>query len=85
MWAILFFLLPLIGIAYIGWHISWITDAIYECSWGTHQRGNTHYYTSSGLGIWGGKFRIGTQSEYVVTTLRNEPKKPLSIHHTFLY
>lgn len=55
------------------WPISWITDAIYECSWGTHQRGNTHYYISSGLGIWGGKFRIGTQSEYVVTTLRNEP------------
>ncbi len=55
MWAILFFLLPLIGIAYIGWPISWITDAIYECSWGTHQRGNTHYYISSGLGIWGGK------------------------------
>ena len=73
MWAILFFLLPLIGIAYIGWPISWITDAIYECSWGTHQRGNTHYYISSGLSIWGGKFRIGTQSEYVVTTLRNEP------------
>ncbi len=45
----------------------------------------THYYISSGLGIWGGKFRIGTQSEYVVTTLRNEPQKPLSIHHTFLY
>ena len=67
------------------WPISWITDAIYECSWGIHQRGNTHYYISSGLGIWGGKFRIGTQSEYVVTTLRNEPKKPLSIHHTFLY
>ena len=55
------------------WPISWIADAIYECSWGTHQRGNTHYYISSGLGIWGGKFRIGTQSEYVVATLRSKP------------
>ena len=54
------------------WPISWITDAIYECSWGTHQRGRTRYYISSGLGIWGGKFRIGTQSEYVVATLRSE-------------
>ena len=54
------------------WPISWITDAIYECSWGSHQRGATQYYVSSGIGIWGGKFRIGTQSEYVVATLKNK-------------
>ena len=52
------------------WPISWITDRIYECSWGSHQRGNTRFYISSGIGIWGGKFRIGTQSEYVVAILR---------------
>ena len=51
------------------WPISWITDAIYECSFGPWKRGNTQFYVSSGLGIWGGKFRIGTQSEYVVATL----------------
>ena len=51
------------------WPISWITDHIYECSWGNHQRGNTRYYVSSGIGIWGGKFRIGTQSEYVVANI----------------
>ena len=50
------------------WPISWITDHIYECSWGSYQRGHTHYYISSGLGIWGGKFRIGTQSEFGVAT-----------------
>jgi predicted MPP superfamily phosphohydrolase len=54
------------------WPISWITDAIYECSWGSHQRGNTQYYVSSGIGIWGGKFRIGTQSEYVVATISSK-------------
>ena len=53
------------------WPISWITDAIYECSWGSHQRGNTRFYISSGIGIWGGKFRIGTQSEYIVTTIKH--------------
>ena len=53
------------------WPISWITDAVYECSWGTYHRGHTQYYVSSGLGIWGGKFRIGTQSEYVVATISN--------------
>jgi predicted MPP superfamily phosphohydrolase len=52
------------------WPISWITDRIYECSWGSHQRGSTQFYVSSGIGIWGGKFRIGTQSEYVVATLK---------------
>ena len=57
------------------WPISWITDAIYECSWGPWQRGNTQFYVSSGLGIWGGKYRIGTQSEYVVATLTNKKQQ----------
>ena len=54
------------------WPISWITDALYECSWGSYQRDHTHYYISSGIGLWGGKFRIGTQSEYVAATLKRE-------------
>ena len=52
------------------WPISWITDAIYEDAFGPLRKGNTQYYVSSGMGIWGGKFRIGTRSEYVVLTLR---------------
>ena len=54
------------------WPVSWITNAVYECAFGSHQRGHTRYYVSSGMGIWGGKFRIGTRSEYVVATLANE-------------
>lgn len=54
------------------WPISWVTDAMYEKSWGHHQRGKTRYYISSGLGIWGPKIRLGTQSEYLV--LRVTPK-----------
>jgi len=57
------------------WPISWITDAVYECSWGSHQCGKTNYYISSGIGLWGGKFRIGTQSEYVVATLQSSSSK----------
>ena len=53
------------------WPLSWITDVLYECSWGDHQRGNTRYYVSSGIGIWGGMFRIGTQSEYVVAIIKH--------------
>lgn len=51
------------------WPISWITDMMYEKSWGHHQRGRTQYYISSGLGIWGPKIRIGTRSEYLVLHL----------------
>ena len=52
------------------WPASWATDAMFECSWGLHRRGQTQYYVSSGLGIWGGTYRIGTQSEYVVAEIR---------------
>lgn len=52
------------------WPISWITNAIYEQSHGYLQKGNTHFYVSSGMGLWGGKYRIGTQSEYVVINLK---------------
>lgn len=52
------------------WPISWITDAIFEKSHGRLEKDGTTVYVSSGLGIWGGKFRIGTRSEYVVITLR---------------
>ena len=52
------------------WPISWIEDAIYECAYGEQTKSNTRFYVSSGIGIWGAKFRIGTQSEYVVLTLK---------------
>ena len=52
------------------WPISWIEDTIYECAYGSLTKGNTRFYVTSGIGIWGGKFRIGTQSEYVVLTLK---------------
>ena len=53
------------------WPGNWITHSIYECPYGPWQRGDTRYYVSSGLGIWGAKFRIGTQSEYIVATIHN--------------
>ena len=53
------------------WPASWVTEAIYECAFGEHRRGQTRYYVSSGMGIWGGKFRIGTRSEYVVMEVKN--------------
>lgn len=54
------------------WPGNWVCDAMYECAYGSHLRGNTRYYITSGLGIWGGKFRIATRSEYIVLLLSQE-------------
>lgn len=51
------------------WPLNWVTKAMYECNYGQYKRGNTDYYVSSGMGVWGGKFRIGTDSEYAVITI----------------
>ena len=61
------------------WPISWVTDALYEKSWGHHQRGTTRYYITSGIGIWGARIRIGTRSEYLVLNIRQSvPQQPRS-------
>ncbi len=52
------------------WPISWITDAMFEVSHGYKRKGDTDIYVSSGMGIWGGKIRIGTVSEYVVIKIK---------------
>lgn len=43
-----------------------IVKRMYELGYGYLKKGNTHYYVSSGLGLWGPQYRIGTQSELVV-------------------
>jgi len=46
----------------IGW--------IYEVGYGYKKKGNTHVYVSSGLGLAGPQYRIGTVSEIAVLNLR---------------
>lgn len=48
------------------WPISLVTRMLYEVDHGFLKKGDTNIYVSSGIGLWGGKFRIGTQSEYIV-------------------
>ncbi len=48
------------------WPVTWITRSMYERTYGYLEKGATKYWVSSGLGIWGGKFRIGSRSEYIV-------------------
>ena len=51
------------------WPGSWVVKMMYELPYGYMQKGNTHYYVSSGLGLWGPKYRVGTKSEMVVIKL----------------
>jgi predicted MPP superfamily phosphohydrolase len=50
--------------------ISLIVRSMYEVTHGYKKKGNSHFYVSSGLGIWGPPVRIGTRSEVGVITMR---------------
>ena len=57
------------------WPVSWATDLMFEKAWGPYRKGDTRYYISSGLGLWGAKIRVGTRSEYLVLTLKKGTRK----------
>jgi len=54
------------------WPFNFITNAIYEVSWGYKKIGNTHIYVSSGFGTWGPPIRLGNRPEVVSITLHFE-------------
>ncbi len=47
-----------------------IVKGMYQLAYGYLKSGNTHYYVSSGLGLWAAPVRIGTQSEIVRINMR---------------
>jgi uncharacterized protein len=47
------------------WPLGYITDLIYQLSWGYRQIGSTHFYVSSGAGTWGPPMRLGNVPEIV--------------------
>lgn len=47
-----------------------LVDAMYEQSWGYRKWSHSHVYVSSGLSLWGPPFRIGTDSDVAVITLK---------------
>jgi predicted MPP superfamily phosphohydrolase len=44
---------------------SLVVKKIFELNYGYLKKGNTQFYVSSGLGLWGAPIRLGTQSEIV--------------------
>jgi predicted MPP superfamily phosphohydrolase len=45
------------------WPFNYITNAIFEVSWGYKKKGETHYYVSSGVGGWGPPIRTVNRPE----------------------
>jgi uncharacterized protein len=54
------------------WPLNYITDAVYEKSWGYLQLGSTQIYISDGVGTWGPPVRVGNRPEILHITLNFE-------------
>jgi predicted MPP superfamily phosphohydrolase len=46
--------------------LTWLTDYLFDVSYGFAERNDTKYYVSSGVSLWGPPFRIGSNNEIVV-------------------
>jgi predicted MPP superfamily phosphohydrolase len=54
------------------WPFNYISQAVYELSWGYKKKGNTHFYVSCGVGTWGPPIRTGNRPEVVNVKLKFE-------------
>lgn len=52
------------------WPLNYITEAIYEVSWGYKKIGSTHFYVSCGAGTWGPQARLGNRPEVLNIKVR---------------
>ena len=52
------------------WPLNYVTEAIFELSWGLMKKNNTYFYVSSGFGSWGPPVRTGNSPEVVVFQIK---------------
>lgn len=58
------------------WPFNYITEAVYEVSWGFKKKGKTNVYVSCGAGTWGPPMRIGNTPEIMDITVHfDSPNK----------
>jgi predicted MPP superfamily phosphohydrolase len=50
--------------------VNLVVSKIYELGYGFRKTDNTHFYVSSGIGLWGAPIRFGTRSEIVSIVLK---------------
>lgn len=51
------------------WPLNYITNVMYDVSWGSKKIGKTQFYVSSGFGTWGPPVRLGNTPEIVLLNL----------------
>lgn len=49
---------------------NFLTELIYEVSWGYYKKGKTQYYISCGVGTWGPPVRIGSEAEILLIKIK---------------
>jgi len=54
------------------WPFGYITQKVFEVSRGYKQKGNSHFYVSTGFGTWGPPVRLGNRPEILEFTLKFE-------------
>jgi predicted MPP superfamily phosphohydrolase len=54
--------------------LTWLTDYLFDISYGFEKRNDTNYYVSSGVSLWGPPFRIGSNNEIAVFNITFESK-----------
>ncbi len=52
------------------WPFNYVTNAIFELSWGYLKKGGTNFYVSSGFGSWGPPVRLGNTPEVVIFNIK---------------
>ena len=52
------------------WPLNYVTESIFELSWGYMKKGNTNFYVSSGFGSWGPPVRTGNSPEVVIFKIK---------------
>jgi uncharacterized protein len=52
------------------WPFNYITEKVYELSWGYLKKGATHFYVSCGAGTWGPPVRVGNTPEIINIQLK---------------
>ena len=51
------------------WPLNYITEMIYELSYGYLKKGNSQFIVSSGYGLWGPRVRSGSRSEILLINI----------------
>jgi predicted MPP superfamily phosphohydrolase len=59
------------------WPYSWAMYLAYQCPYGSYRIGPSQFYVSSGLGVAGPPYRVGTKSEMVALHIRFTRPAPL--------